>query len=513
MDASERWTFDESSHNPDIGLHSPIFSFDAALHPAMNHSTFSLDAPLIDLEEGWSKPVINEEYVYPAHSQHVHHSIYHEPSSWQAPPAHHYQHVHPSFQPIQQQHIQAPIIVKQEPINQVVSPFILDSNVAESINNQFYHTIHNQCDSDSERSDRSDRTTGLSSSSQSSYMEHSPVSNSSPERTLVEVLNSGLTAADLRRPHVQRKRRMTSAPAETPAKPVALMDEEEKRERNKQSASDYRKRRKNYVSDLENRLDAATAELSRKEEALRIALNEITSLKEQMSLFHSMAFKKEGQVSIPIQSVDQFHAGKRTAGISGMSKGRRVGGAKGAMSLAMLTILSCLFVQFGFFDTSIGAGEVGFASQAPVGMDDVPEIVMSSYQAGAPDCTAGGCNKNRFLYWENDNQIAVNEVINLDDEDVRVDAVVDETAAVDLDVDATFAQMQAVVNATSDDVENEWMGDGVRSPMGYLDAESYIEDSDRELNKLLSTKTSNFGKLDLVSMIASLFRWTTPGTS
>jgi len=520
MDASERWNFDNDTHNPEPIEHelcSPVFSFDHSVHVnPVNNTGFSLDGPLIDLEEGWSsKPVMNEEWNAPPvyyHPQTIHpainHSIYHEPATntWVPHPMMQHvshQQIHPSFQ----HHVQHPIIIKTEPRSVMLSPFTLDSQITDSINDSFHHSI-SQCDSDSERSDRSghsDRTAGMSSSSQSSYLEHSPVSSNS-DRSLVEVLTTGLTAADLRRPRVQRKRRLTSssiAEVSAPQKPVAMMDEEEKRERNKQSASDYRKRRKNYVSDLENRLDAATSELARKEEALRVALSEITSLKEQVSLFHSMAFKKEGQVSIPI-SADPFqHGHKRMTGISGISKGRRVGGAKGAMSLAMLTLLSCLLCQFGFFDTTLNGADIGFASQAPVGMDASPTIALSTYQAGAPDCSGGGCNKNRFLYWQNDVQAEVEDVIDLDAEEPKVDIAVNESV-IDFDVDAALVQMQAVVNAT--EVENDWSGEN-RTPMDYLDAESYLEQSDRELSKSIPLVVKFAKKVDLVSMITSLFRW------
>lgn len=540
MDASERWNFDNDTHNPEpaeLGLCSPVFSFDSTISVnATNMEGFALDGPLIDLEEGWAKPEINEEWSAPAihhhhHQQQIthpvvtHHSIYHEPgTNWAPHPmmqqqqqqqqhhqhphqhqhVHHHQQMHPSFHQHVNHHPMP--VVKIEPTSVMLSPFTLDSHVVDSINDGFHHSI-SQCDSDSERSDRSghsDRTTGLSSSSQSSYLEHSPVSSHS-DRSLVEVLTTGLTAADLRRPRVQRKRRMTGssiAEAATPMKPVAMMDEEEKRERNKQSASDYRKRRKNYVSDLENRLDAATSELSRKEEALRVALNEITSLKEQVNLFHTMTFKKEGQVSIPISTpMDPYHTGhKRGGGIGGISKGRRVSGAKGAMSIAMLTLLSCLLCQFGFFDTSIGGADIAFSSQGGIGVDTIPDIAMSTYQAGAPDCSTGGCNKNRFLYWETDNQM-------VDSKDAHVNAVME--PSIDLDVDTAFAQMQAVVNAT--EVE-EWMTDGPRTPMGYLDVDSLLEDSDRELDKSIKLDGKMGPKLDLVSMIASLFRWTTVGS-
>ena len=76
----------------------------------------------------------------------------------------------------------------------------------------------------------------------------------------------------------------------TPLSPV--LDEEDKRERNKQSASDYRKRRKMYVTSLEQRLQDASAQLQEAQSSMKKLTAENQVLRQSMQVLSTLVHQR-----------------------------------------------------------------------------------------------------------------------------------------------------------------------------------------------------------------------------
>lgn len=124
-------------------------------------------------------------------------------------------------------------------------------------------------------------TDSSNSNSDSERSDQSFVSEEST-RSVAESVN---TQSATRRQRAPRKRRLTvtnrtCSDSTADSTPPVTLTEEEKRERNKQSACDYRKRRKVYVTELEEKLANAEEALATKNEALRRAEAQLVAMKQ-----------------------------------------------------------------------------------------------------------------------------------------------------------------------------------------------------------------------------------------